>query len=255
LISLAPPQRLLDVAAAMPKRARPADEAPPAGAPESLDDDAARADSPAVEAAKCTPKADSSKKGGKSLPRALGQTIVDLFAKLGRLPHEVEEEEEQEEERARAATRRARRDSASGASSSASSDDGSDTDSDSSSGERGAASRTPRALESAAAEAAAAGVASRRSVIRRARRSAAEEAAEWGLHPALVGALTAGAAASAASAVGATATPASAAPFIQHFFAVQRDVVPTLIAADAGDDPTLGDVCIAAPTGSGKTLA
>lgn len=57
----------------------------------------------------------------------------------------------------------------------------------------------------------------------------------WGLHPALLrNVLSMG---------------------FQSWFPVQADAVPLLVRADAACDPTVGDLCLAAPTGSGKTLA
>ena len=57
----------------------------------------------------------------------------------------------------------------------------------------------------------------------------------WGLHPALLrNVMSMG---------------------FQSWFPVQADAVPLLVRADAACDPTVGDLCLAAPTGSGKTLA
>lgn len=64
--------------------------------------------------------------------------------------------------------------------------------------------------------------------------SAAADAEAWGMHPHLKARI--------------------AAEGFRQFFSVQRAVVPLLLCADATCDPTVGDVCVAAPTGSGKTL-
>ncbi len=42
---------------------------------------------------------------------------------------------------------------------------------------------------------------------------------------------------------------------LKRFFPIQMDVIPAVLAAERGESPVYGDICVSAPTGSGKTIA